>query len=75
MKIKICKKKNWTDINITNINPISETLIYWTYKWEVLYKSIDIYYIGYITMKDFHYVKINTVDPLYLIIGKADGCT
>ena len=23
------------------------------------YKNIDIYYIGYITMKDFDYVKIN----------------
>ena len=37
------------------------------------YKNIDIYYIGYITMKDFDYVKINSVNPLYLIIGKADG--
>ena len=24
-------------------------------------------------MKDFDYVKINSVNPLYLIIGKADG--
>ena len=31
------------------------------------YKNIDIYYIGYITMKDFDYIKINSVDPLYLI--------
>ena len=37
------------------------------------YKNIDIYYIGYITMKDFDYVKINSVNPLYLIIGEADG--
>ena len=25
----------------------------------------DIYYIGYITMKNFDYVKINSVNPLY----------
>ena len=35
-------------------------------------KNIDIYYIGYITMKDFDYVKINNVNPLYLIIGEVD---
>ena len=37
------------------------------------YKSIDIYYIGYITMKDFGHVKINSVNPLYLIIAEVDG--
>ena len=37
------------------------------------YKNIDIYYIGYIIMKDFYYVKFNSVNPLYLIIGKVDG--
>ena len=26
-----------------------------------------------ITMKDFDYAKINSVNSLYLIIGKADG--
>ena len=25
-------------------------------------------------MKDFDYVKINSVNPFYLIIGKADEC-
>ena len=34
------------------------------------YKNIDIYHIGYITVKGFGYVKINSVNPLYLIIGK-----
>ena len=28
------------------------------------YKNIGIYYIGYITMKDFDYVKINSENPL-----------
>ena len=38
------------------------------------YKNIDIYYIGYITMKYFDYVNIHSVNPLYFIVGKADGC-
>ena len=37
------------------------------------YKNIDIYCIGYITVKDSYYVKINSVNPLYLIISEADG--
>ena len=37
------------------------------------YKDIDIYYIGYITVKDSDYVKINSVNPLYLIINEVDG--
>ena len=37
------------------------------------YKNIDIYYIGYITMKDSDYVKINSINPLYLIIGEVNG--
>ena len=37
------------------------------------YKNIEIYYIGYITTKDFDYVKINSANPLYLIINEADG--
>ena len=34
------------------------------------YKNID---IGYITMKNFDHIKINIVNPLYIIIGEADG--
>ena len=37
------------------------------------YKNIDIYYIGYITMKDFDYVKINIINLLSIIIGEVDG--
>ena len=37
------------------------------------YKNINIYYIGYITMKDSDYVKIKSVNPLYLIISEMDG--
>ena len=38
-----------------------------------LYKNIDIYHIGYITVKDSDYVKINSVNPLYLIMNEVDG--
>ena len=38
-----------------------------------LYKYIDIYHIEYITIKEFDYVKIDSVNPLYLSIGKVDG--
>ena len=38
------------------------------------YKDIDIYYIGYITIKKTGNCKnIYSVNPLYLIIGKVDG--
>ena len=39
------------------------------------HKNIDVYYTGYITMKDSDYVKINSVNSFYLIIDKADGYT
>ena len=37
------------------------------------YKNIAIYYIGCMTIKILSYVKINTVNSLYLIIDKVDG--
>ena len=38
------------------------------------YKDIDIYYIGYITIKTIDdYENIYSVNPLYQIIGKVDG--
>ena len=40
------------------------------------YKNICIYYIGYITIKsNSDYENINSVNPLYLIIGEVDGYT
>ena len=35
------------------------------------YKNINIYHIGYITMKDSDYVQINSVNPLHLIISEV----
>ena len=39
-----------------------------------LYKDIDIYYIGYITIEKIDDCKnIDSVNPLHLIIGEVDG--
>ena len=54
-------------INITNFDPKLLKID------KKSYKNIDIYYIGYITVKDSDYVKINSVNPLYLIINEVDG--
>ena len=37
------------------------------------YKNILIYYIVYLSIKDLRYVKMNGVNPLYLIIDKTNG--
>ena len=39
------------------------------------YKNIGNQYIGYITMKNSDYVKINSVNPLHIIINEVDGST
>ena len=36
------------------------------------YKNIDIYYIGYITRKDFDYANIHSINTLRLITDKVD---
>ena len=40
---------------------------------EKSYKNILIYYLGYMMIKDSKYVKINSVNPLYLIFNKVNG--
>ena len=41
-----------------------------------LYKKIDIYYIGYVTIKNIDdYENFHSVNPLYLIIREVDGYT
>ena len=38
------------------------------------YKNIDLYDIGYIIMKSIsEYESINSVNPLYFIVGEVDG--
>ena len=41
-------------------------------KDEKSYKNILIYLIGHVTIKDLKYVKVNSVNPLYLISNKAN---
>ena len=53
-------------INIKNFNP---NLLKTDKK---SYENIDIYYIGYITKKDFDYINIHSVNSLYLIVGEVD---
>ena len=40
---------------------------------EKSYKNIFVYCTGYVTIKDSKYVKINSVNSLYLIIDKVNG--
>ena len=71
--IKEINIKNWTYYyfdDIINIKYFDPNLLRIDKK---SFKNIDIYYIRYITMKDSDYVKINSVNPLYLIINELDG--
>ena len=54
-------------INIKNFDPNNIKID------EELYKHILLYYIGYVTIKDSKYVKVNSVNPLYLITNKVNG--
>ena len=53
-------------INIKNFDPNNIKLD------EKSYKNILIYYIGYVTIKDSKYVKINNVNLSCLIINKVN---
>ena len=37
-------------------------------------KNILNYYIGYVTIKDSKYVKVDSGNPLYPTINKVNGC-
>ena len=52
------------NVKIFNLNNIK--------KDEKSYKNILIYYIRYVTIKSSKYVKINSVNPLYLIFNKVN---
>ena len=55
--------------NITNIKNFDPNNIKIDKK---SYKKIILYFIGYATIKDSKYVKINIINPLYLIINKVN---
>ena len=54
-------------INIKNLDPNKIKID------EKSHKNVLIYYIGYVTIKDLCYAKINSVNPWYLIINKTNG--
>ena len=39
-----------------------------------LHKIVLIYYAGYMTFRYLRHAKINSVNPLYLIVNKMNGC-
>ena len=53
-------------VNIKNFDPNNIRID------EKSYKNILIYYIEYATIKDSKYIKINSVNPLYLIFSKVN---
>ena len=69
------------DINMKNctyyfFNDITNIKIFDSNNIEIdeqSYNIILIYYIGYVTIKDSKYVKIHSVNPLYLIFNKVNG--
>ena len=54
-------------INIKNFDPNNITID------KKSYKNIFIYYIGYEMIKDSKYIKIYSVNPLYLIFRNING--
>ena len=56
-------------INITNLDPDKIKID----EKSNSFKSILVYYIGFATFKDLRYVKVNCLNPLYLIVNKIDG--
>ena len=40
---------------------------------EKSFKNIIVYYTGYVTITDLKHVKINSVNPFYLISSKVNG--
>ena len=55
-------------INIKNFDPNNIKID------EKFCKNVLIYCIGYVTMKDSKYAKIFSVNPLYLVFNKKNGC-
>ena len=60
----------WSFYGMINIKTFDSNLIKIDKK---AIKNIRIYYSVYIKMKDFDYINIRNVRPLYFIIGEVDG--
>ena len=66
LDIKICHAIFFDDINIENfdLNKIEIN--------ETSFKNILFYCTGYVMFKDLWYLKINSENPLYLIVNKIN---
>ena len=65
--IKNCTYFFFENINIKNLDPNKIKID------EKSYKNILICRIGYLTVKNLRYIKVNNVNPLFLIIIKMNG--
>ena len=71
-QIKIKNRKYYFFNDMINIKNFDSSLLKIDKK---SYKNVDIYHIGYITIKSISkYNSINSVKPLYFTIGEVDGC-
>ena len=50
-----------------------QTILSFVLSRKISYKNILIYYTGYVTINGLKYLKINTVELLYLIFSKMNG--
>ena len=69
-KVKYLDKKNYTYYFFHDINNIKNFDLNNIKINEKSYKNILIYYIGYVTIKNSKYVKINSTNPLYFFSTK-----
>ena len=69
-QINIKNRRFYLYNDMTRIKDLNPDLINIDKK---LCRNIDIYYIGYITIKYSNYVNIYSVNPLHFIIDEIDG--
>ena len=72
-KVKYIAIKNQTHYIFNDINNIKNFDPNKIKIDEKSYKNIFIYYIGYVTIKDWQYVKLKSVNLVYLIFNKVNG--
>ena len=72
-KVKDISTRKWTYYFFNDIINIKKLDLNNVKIDEKSYKNIFMYYVGYVTIKDSKYVKIYSVNPLYLIFDKVNG--
>ena len=64
---KVCIPNKIKDFNMKFLDPNKIKID------EKLYKNILVYYIAYVTVKGSIYVKINSINPLYIMFNRING--